>query len=79
MGARGSVVVKGTVVQARMSLVPFSIKSLDFLMYLILPAALCPWESTQSVTEMSTRNLPGGKEWPTGKADNLTAISEPIV
>jgi hypothetical protein len=35
--------------------------------------------STQPQTEMSTRNLPGGKELPAQKADNLTAISEPIV
>jgi hypothetical protein len=35
--------------------------------------------STQSLTEMNTRNLPGGKEQPALKADNLTAICEPIV
>jgi hypothetical protein len=35
--------------------------------------------STQPLTEMSTRNLRGGKEWPERKADNLTAICEPIV
>jgi hypothetical protein len=35
--------------------------------------------STQPLTEMSTRNLPGGKGWPARKADNLTAICEPIV
>jgi hypothetical protein len=35
--------------------------------------------STQPLTEMSTRNLLGGKGWPARKADNLTAISEPIV
>jgi hypothetical protein len=34
--------------------------------------------STQSLTEMSTRNLPGGKGRPARKADNLTAICEPI-
>jgi hypothetical protein len=36
-------------------------------------------ESTQPLTEMSTRNLPGGKGRPAYKADNLTAICEPIV
>jgi hypothetical protein len=36
-------------------------------------------ESTQSLTEMSTRNLPRGKGRPARKADNLTAIYEPIV
>jgi hypothetical protein len=35
--------------------------------------------STQPLIEMSTRNLPEGKERPTRKAENLTAICEPIV
>jgi hypothetical protein len=37
--------------------------------------------STQPLTEMSTRNLPGDgvKGGPMRKADNLTAICEPIV
>jgi hypothetical protein len=35
--------------------------------------------STQPLTEMSTWNLPGGKGRPARKADNLTAICEPIV
>jgi hypothetical protein len=35
--------------------------------------------STQPLTEMSTRNLPGGKGRPARKADNLTAMCEPIV
>jgi hypothetical protein len=35
--------------------------------------------STQALTEMSTRNLPGGKGRPARKADNLTAICEPTV
>jgi hypothetical protein len=34
---------------------------------------------TQPLTEMSTSNLPGGKGRPAHKADNLTAICEPIV
>jgi hypothetical protein len=33
--------------------------------------------STQPLTEMSARNLPGGKGRPACKADNLTAICEP--
>jgi hypothetical protein len=33
----------------------------------------------QSLTEMSTRNLTGGKGRPALKADNLTAICKPIV
>jgi hypothetical protein len=35
--------------------------------------------STQLLTAMSTRNLPGGKGRPVSKADNLIAIFEPIV
>jgi hypothetical protein len=35
--------------------------------------------STQPVAEMSTRDLPGDKGRPARKADNLTAICEPIV
>jgi hypothetical protein len=34
---------------------------------------------TQSLTEMSARNLPSGKGRPARRADNLTAICEPIV
>jgi hypothetical protein len=34
--------------------------------------------STQPLTETSTRELPGGKGRPERKADNLTAICEPI-
>jgi hypothetical protein len=34
--------------------------------------------STQSLTEMSTRNLTGGKGRPARRADNLTAICESI-
>jgi hypothetical protein len=35
--------------------------------------------STQPLTEMSTRNILGGKGWPERKVHNLTAIFEPIV
>jgi hypothetical protein len=35
--------------------------------------------STQPLTEMSTRNLPEGNGRQARKADNLTAICEPIV
>jgi hypothetical protein len=35
--------------------------------------------STQPLTEMSTRNLPGGKKWPAYRADNIAAICEPNV
>jgi hypothetical protein len=35
--------------------------------------------STLPLTEMSTRNLPGGKKQPVRRADNLAAIYEPNV
>jgi hypothetical protein len=35
--------------------------------------------STQPLTEMSTRNIPGGKGRPAREADKLIAIYEPIV
>jgi hypothetical protein len=34
---------------------------------------------TQNLTELSIRNLPGGKWLPTPNADNLTAICDPIL
>jgi hypothetical protein len=33
--------------------------------------------STQPLTKMSTKNLPGRKGWPAHKADNLTVICTP--
>jgi hypothetical protein len=33
----------------------------------------------QFLTEISDRNLTGGKAWPARKADKLNAIYEPIV
>jgi hypothetical protein len=53
--------------------------SLDFLDDLILPSRTVALVSTQPLTEMSARNLPGGKGRPVHKADSLTAICEPIV
>jgi hypothetical protein len=35
--------------------------------------------STQPLTEMSTRNVRGGKGQPASKADNLSAICDPTV
>jgi hypothetical protein len=63
--------------RARRSWVRFPVKSFNFSVGIILPAAL---------TDMNTRNLPagggrgrGGNTRPSRKADNLTAICEQIV
>jgi hypothetical protein len=61
--------------QAGWSRVRFLMRLLDFLIDLIFPAL----GSTQLLTEMSTRNLPGGKGRLALEADNLTAICEPNV
>jgi hypothetical protein len=34
--------------------------------------------STQPLTEMSTRKIPGGKGRPARKSDNVAAICQPI-
>jgi hypothetical protein len=36
-------------------------------------------ESIQPLTQMSTKNIPGGKVRPVREADNLIIIYEPIV
>jgi hypothetical protein len=46
--------------QAGWSRIRFPVRSLDFSIGLILPAALMALGSTQPLTEMSIRNLPGG-------------------
>jgi hypothetical protein len=50
-------------------------RSFDFSIYLILPAALCMvLESMQPLTQMSTKNIPGGKARPARKADCLGSV-----
>jgi hypothetical protein len=51
----------------------------DFFNLLNTSSRTMALESTQSLTEMSTRNLPGGKKRPARRTDNLTAIYEPNV
>jgi hypothetical protein len=54
-------------------------RSLDFLIKRNPSSRTMALEPTQPLTEMSTRNLPGGKGRPAHKAVNLAAICEPIV
>jgi hypothetical protein len=67
------------VLQTGRSRVRIPIRSLDFYNLPNLFSRSVALGLTQSLTEISTRNLPGGKGRPARKADNLTAICEPIV
>jgi hypothetical protein len=60
--------------QAERLQVKFAIRSLDFSIDLILQPHYGALGSTESLTEMSTRNLPQGKGRLAHKADNLTAL-----
>jgi hypothetical protein len=81
MGARGSVVDWGTMLQAGRPRVRFPVRSLDFFFnWPNTSSHTMDLVSTQPLAEMSTRNLPGGgKGRPARKSDNLTTICEPIV
>jgi hypothetical protein len=52
-------------------------RSLDFFNLPNRSSHTMAMGSTQPLTEMSSRNLAGGKELPALKADNITAICEP--
>jgi hypothetical protein len=66
-------------VEALLPCVRFPMRSLDFPNLPNPSSRTTALRSTKPLTEMNTRNLPGGKGRPEGKADNLTAICEPIV
>jgi hypothetical protein len=69
--ARSSVVGWGSMIETGMSRVQFPMRPSDFSFDLNLPAALWPWGRLSLLTEMSTRNILGGKGRPARKADNL--------
>jgi hypothetical protein len=73
--ARGSVVGWGTMLQIGRSRFRFQMWWLDLSIDLFLPHALRPWGRLSPVAEIFL----GGKERPAHKANNLTAICEPIV
>jgi hypothetical protein len=65
--------------QAGRPRVRVSIRSSDFFNLPNLPSRTMALGWTQTITEMSTRNLPGGKRRQARKVDNHMAICEPIV
>jgi hypothetical protein len=77
-GVRGSVVGWGTTLQAGRSRdrIP---NEVDFFNLFNPSSRTMALGSTQPLTEMSTRNILGGEGRPARKADNFTAICEPIV
>jgi hypothetical protein len=78
LGARGSVVGCGTILQAGRS--PFRVPDeVDFFNLPNPSSRTMALGSTQPLTEMSTMIIPGGKKRPARRADNLAAICEPIV
>jgi hypothetical protein len=61
------------------SLVRVPMRSLDFSIYLILPAALLPWVRLNLQQKWVLGIFLGGQGRPARKSDNLTAICEPTV
>jgi hypothetical protein len=78
LGARVSVVGSGTMLQAGRSRDRFPMRWIFFCLRNTSSRTMA-LGSTQPLTEMSTRNLSGGKGRPARKADNLTANCEPTV
>jgi hypothetical protein len=64
--------------QARGSRVKFLDEIIGFFNLTNISSQIMDLGSTQPLTEMSTRNLPGGKRRPARKAHTLTDLCEPI-
>jgi hypothetical protein len=79
VGARGSVVGWGTMLQAERSPVQIPMRSLDFFNWPNPSSCTMALGLTQPLTGMSSRNRPGGQGRPASGADNLTTICEPTV
>jgi hypothetical protein len=62
------------VLQAGRSLGSISDEIIGYLIELFPPATIMALGSTQPLTEMSARNIPGRMGRPARKPDNLTAI-----
>jgi hypothetical protein len=77
-GTRVSVVSWGTVLYAARSRVPFPLRSLDFWIDLIIPAALWHLGRLSLYQNWVTGIFLGDKRRPARKADDFKAICEPI-
>jgi hypothetical protein len=77
-GARGSVLGWGTMLQTGRSPVRIP-DEVDFFNLPNPSSRTMTLGSTQPLTEMSTRKLPGSKKRPARRAENLAAIYEPNV
>jgi hypothetical protein len=75
-GVHGSVVGWGTIQQAGRSQFRFPMRSLDFFNWPNPSSRTMALGSAESLTEMSTRNLPWGKGRSERKVVNLTAVRE---
>jgi hypothetical protein len=73
MGPRSSVIRRGTMLQAGRSRDSIPDEVTGFFNWPNPSSRTMALESTQSLTEINTRNLSGGKGQPERKADNLTA------
>jgi hypothetical protein len=78
-GGTHTIVGWGTMLQAGMSWVRFPMRSLDYFNWPNPSSHTTVLGSTQPLTEISTTNLLRFKGQSARKADNLTAICEPIV
>jgi hypothetical protein len=76
--AHGSIVGWGTMLQVERSRDLFLMRSLDFLNWPHPSSLTVALGLTQLLTEMSVRNLPGGKGRPVREA-KITEIREPII